>query len=724
MCSVNTVGTSYTAVIIITVMPSISTYIPSLQTLSSLALSWNLLLIALLFLWHKSPWIVRNNLPMATKISDKVFKWCTSEESVSALLAKNPTLAPSKAIEQLYGKEHVSVSEKKHPKQYSHSSEDLERAFKCGKWGDTRPSELFLHIFHDALLPLDQDPLMGVVSPSLMGTSGAIPLTVIGPLPDICRHMSNLIVRAEREVFLATNYWMDSDASRLITDALRELSKRSQARGQKAVVKILYDRGNLKQIFNNHQKVQVKEFTGEAVRLPDPDEVPGIDLEVVNFHRPALGTFHSKYMVVDRKYGVLSSNNIQDNDNVEMMIALEGPIVDSLYDVCLISWYNSLNPPLPSHNTPAAQGGLPTFNEDNFGKLFDSEGKLLVPERGEARNLKEVVAAGNKERLPMHLPADPHYDDNVAGEITRMQSNLSPHENGESRMALINKHLNLAKHDNREATAPEVEENNEMTPYIPHPVHKPFPMALVNRKPYGAPNHACVNVPQNEAWLSAVRNAKEWVFIQTPDLNAEPLLPEIIAAVKRGIEVTYWVCLGYNDAGELLPGQGGTNEMVADGLHKKLQGDEHKLLKIGYYVAKDQNKPVHNKFKSRSCHIKLMVVDGHIGIQGNGNQDTQSWYHSQEVNVMIDSPTICEAWMEGIRRNQSGFYVHSASFSYLILTLITDTHIYGMASQEDGIWRDSEGKEAHGAIGKDPGHFAWAKGITGAIKRVQGAGGF
>lgn len=47
-----------------------------------------------------------------------------------------------------------------------------------------------------------------------------------------------------------------------------------------------------------------------------------------------------------------------------------------------------------------------------------------------------------------------------------------------------------------------------------------------------------------------------------------------------------------------------------------------------------------------------------------------------------------------------------------------------MASQEDGIWRDDQGKEAEGANGKDAGYFAWAKGIIGAIKRVQGAGGF
>jgi len=49
-------------------------------------------------------------------------------------------------------------------------------------------------------------------------------------------------------VFLATNYWMDSDASRLITDALKELSRRAGERGEKAVVKMMYDRGNVNQV--------------------------------------------------------------------------------------------------------------------------------------------------------------------------------------------------------------------------------------------------------------------------------------------------------------------------------------------------------------------------------------------------------------------------------------------------------------------------------------------
>lgn len=127
---------------------------------------------------------------MATKISDRVYKWCTSAETVSAALAKDPTLAPGKAAEKLYGSEGISVSEKKPPKHREVATqEDLQRAFECGKFGATRPSELFLRMFHDALCALEHDPLMGCVSPSLMGSSGVIPLTVLAPLPDLVRHM-------------------------------------------------------------------------------------------------------------------------------------------------------------------------------------------------------------------------------------------------------------------------------------------------------------------------------------------------------------------------------------------------------------------------------------------------------------------------------------------------------------------------------------------------------
>lgn len=233
------------------------------------------------------------------------------------------------------------------------------------------------------------------------------------------------------------------------------------------------------------------------------------------------------------------------------------------------------------------------------------------------------------------------------------------------------------------------------------------PMALCSRKPYGPPTHTTLHVPQNEAFLSLILHAKRSIFIQTPDLNASPLIPAIIAAARRGVEVTYYVCLGYNDAGELLPMQGGTNEMIASKLLSELEkhGEEARSrLKVHYYVAKDQILPIHNQFKQRSCHVKLLIADESVAVQGSGNQDTQSWWQSQEVNVMIDSPIVCKSFREGIERNQN-------------------TGTYGAAAR-DGCWRDADGNEAKGALGVDPGRFAWAKGIVGAYKRAKGAGGF
>jgi phosphatidylserine/phosphatidylglycerophosphate/cardiolipin synthase-like enzyme len=122
-------------------------------------------------------------------------------------------------------------------------------------------------------------------------------------------------------------------------------------------------------------------------------------------------------------------------------------------------------------------------------------------------------------------------------------------------------------------------------------------------------------------------------------------------------------------------------------------------------VAKDQTRPIVKTAGKRACHIKLMIVDEHIGIMGNGNQDTQSWFHSQEINVMLDSEAVCRAWIDGLRRNQN-------------------THLYGALNKEQGIWLDEDGNQVQGAMGVHKGRFSWAKGIIKAVKRVRGTGGF
>ncbi|KAJ7063464.1 hypothetical protein C8F01DRAFT_1133150 [Mycena amicta] len=641
-------------------------------------------------------------------IPPSVYLQCRGTETVSSLVAKNPAMAPGDAWKKLYG--HLPTGSAALREQHAPlTQDDLDQARKCGKWGDTEPSDLFLALYHDAVNALEHDVGCGMVSPPLMGSSGTVPLSVISVVPDIMRHMSNLIVRAENEVVLATNYWQNSVASKYITNAMKELSRRAGERGTRIVMKLQYDRGSPKQLFEPHYVVSLKEQQGK--------NIPNIDLQVINYHKPMLGTFHCKYMIVDRKIAVLQSNNIQDNDNVEMMTHLEGPIVDSLYDMALISWHLPLTPLLPSNNHPEVEGGLGAIGDETTTEEESSDNRAdiatgpstvesvlneAVPAdptpihsvqnkvKGPDEATKVWLACGvqaisaaqitHPSPLPEHTTDDPHYDVDMAGEVARVQFAVSP-KPGLTRM-------------------------EAMSPYISHPTRNAFPIALVCRAPYGTPNHDSVSNPQNEVWLSALRNAKKNVFIQSPTLNAAPLVPAIIEACERGIDVICYICLGYNDTGELLPGQGGTNEMIAHKMYSTLSEKGKQRLHYYWYIGADQTVPIVAKKKKRSCHVKVMIVDECIGIQGNGNQDTQSWYHSQEINVMLESPKVlCRGWIDGLRRNQN-------------------THLYGGVDKTTGIWTDENGNQAADVIGIDPGKFSWAKGFMGAIARVRGTGDF
>ncbi|KAL9535817.1 hypothetical protein SMMN14_00231 [Sphaerulina musiva] len=625
----------------------------------------------------------------------KIEQLCRAQVSVSAEYAKNAEQTPGEIAQKLYGSHHLTnIVTPKPDQQESASQSDLQWAQSCGTFGDTQPSELFLHAFHDLLQCLENDPVADCVSPPLIGSTGYVPMTIIAPLNDQLRHMSNLIVRAQHEVLLATNFWKKSGASTFVNDALIELSKRAGARGGRVVVKIMFDRGALKQVWNNHQDVSSTGWQAAGVGLPPPEQMPNVDLAIVNFHRPPLGTFHSKFMIVDRQIATVSSNNIQDNDNLEMMTHIEGPIVDSIWETFLISWHNKLEPALPCRATPATTRPPPTYQLEAFTSLFEQDGSFRLPERPFDQN------------LPEHMPGKPHYDDTMHDEIQRMRSTLRPLEPTEPHVNAVARHLNKPTNLSLKPTASDRDNNNKLSffPFIPIPNTSPVPMAMCSRKPYANITNDSLFVPQNEAFLSLIRNAQKSIFIQTPDLNAKPLLPALLSAIQhRQIRVTYYVCLGYNDGGELLPHQGGTNEMNANYLYSQLTTPAEKaLLHVYYYVAADQTRPIHNVWKQRSCHIKLMIVDDCVAIQGSGNQDTQSWFHSQEVNVLIDSAVICRAWKEGIERNQN-------------------THLYGAASRDDGCWYDPQtGKLAEGSLGPKAGHFSWAKGVIGTVKKAEG----
>lgn len=629
-------------------------------------------------------------------VSDRIIALCCESSTVSSALADDPTSPPSAIINRLYGQYTKNRTCDLQTQRQKASTKEQNDARKCGKWGEAEPSPLFLQAFADALGCLDADALSGVVSPPLMGSHGTVPLTVIAPLADVIRHCANLIASAEREVLFVTCAWSPSVAQRLVRGALLELSRRSGDSGRRVKARLMYDAAGLSNLSDSRHKLSQKAITAKSMGLPGPDEIPHVDLEVMSVHTIPLGTLHSKFCVVDGKVAAVMSNNMADNDNLEMMVHLEGPIVESIRDSAIITWYEQMNETNPQFESGATSG-------DDVKTL--QNGSHDQKEALEAAAPPSLPFAAEAAQLPIHTPEDPHFDVSIVDEALRVQRSYQPND-GESHVQAANRILNLATKKPIQPTGPDFTDDEAMTPYIMTQTQQPVPMALVSRPPYGPFNSKNGYVPQNEAWLSLIRNAQRDVFIQTPDLNAAPLPSEIVAALERGVTVTIYTCFGYNDLGEMIPGQGGTNEQVATSLVASLppDGPQRSLLRIYNYVGKDQDHPIHHSFKSRSCHIKLLIVDGAVGIQGSGNQDTQSWFHSQEVNVMIDSKEICEKWRNCIDRNQN-------------------TALFGRVA-EDGVWRDAKGNPGAGYQG-NPGVLSGLfKGVVGMVMKAEGHGGF
>ncbi|OCF31927.1 hypothetical protein I316_06309 [Kwoniella heveanensis BCC8398] len=921
---------------------------------------------------------------------------------ISAYLTAHPTHSAGKAIQKTFPQPNPLIKlarrfKVKHSVINGLTDEEMRRWEGEGKelrgkagWkleseeGDgTVVTELFWKMYISLLPTLERDPLSGLVPPDLLGSTTTMPLSIISLIPDIMQHYRDVIVRAEKEIFLATNYWQPSNSVNTVSQALRDLSARVVKAGRpKVIVKIMYDRGSWEQLWNSHAPVKPNQWA--PLDLPTEQDVPGLDMEVINFHRVLLGTFHAKFLIVDRKVALINSNNIQDRPNLELMTHLEGPIVDAFYEVALHSWWNKLDPPLPcmsepykppvnpvtgkphylfqDHNPyfddieilkaakaarillrrqtrdideekaqhdgpgagerlrdavrkvvneqrqsladwkpgeelearahiamkelrefrerwglgntsragsrgpsrgpsrrPSQNDGLlrsahkseedrtavtstaaeseapssPTVNGDvplksksyplphepsidtnwdysafspNPAGLrpennpsrgtsiadhetgqsgsakrhahfadFDGTGQLFV-DTGATAHCRNRNGSPNASytrlprferdtpmvaspmastiRLPLETesqaqsPVDPklghenggfdvargpelaapigansesaalpmtarepaemdhtyekakkHVGLNLENETKRKDSEEQPEGTGSRRMFQLSKKFNAGALSDAWATVEDSDELDSFKPHVVHAPHKPFPIAMCCRKPHGFPGHHDIRNPQNAAWLAGFRYAKKKVFVQTPTLNARPIVRAVKQACRRGVDVVLLLDLGFNDKGESIPFQGGTNEEVVDRLYKILRKDKkEQYLKVYWYTGKDQVRPLNAVKKQRNCHIKFAAYDDEVAIFGNGNQDSQSWFHSQEINVMIDNKQVVSEMMATLLSNQN-------------------TLQYGLVDT-DGIWRDKEGHtlEHYGATAK--GAFRGLSGFIAFAKTI------
>jgi hypothetical protein len=208
------------------------------------------------------------------------------------------------------------------------------------------------------------------------------------------------------------------------------------------------------------------------------------------------------------------------------MTHLEGPIVESFYDMSLLSWGEKFDTPLPLLKSPSLRtsGGTEAAFEEairvkgRFCQVCHSTGT-------DTPHPAEYMHERASEAQPRHVgkPSQALPSTTTLSPPSADASDLKQGQTPQTDFTLLNA--------------------EGFQPFVLHAPHAPIPIALVNRAPHGTPNHADTHVPQDAAWLAGFRLARESIIIQTPDFNNAAVEP-ILDACRRGVECTLYVDLG------------------------------------------------------------------------------------------------------------------------------------------------------------------------------------
>ncbi len=182
---------------------------------------------------------------------------------------------------------------------------------------------------------------------------------------------------------------------------------------------------------------------------------------------------------------------------------------------------------------------------------------------------------------------------------------------------------------------------------VPPPARKPRYFTLGSRrhasrvmlvsKDWNRLNVSDVENPQDVAWLYIMAHAQTHIHIESPNINDAEFQVAVLQALQRGVRVR--IITGFkagDDAQKKYVVGGGTNLQIVERMHKFMLDHapaQAALLETRWYSA-DGQAPVEGYSPGQS-HTKYMAVDDRVLMMGSGNQDTQSWKHSRETNVVV-----------------------------------------------------------------------------------------
>jgi phosphatidylserine/phosphatidylglycerophosphate/cardiolipin synthase-like enzyme len=179
----------------------------------------------------------------------------------------------------------------------------------------------------------------------------------------------------------------------------------------------------------------------------------------------------------------------------------------------------------------------------------------------------------------------------------------------------------------------------------PHHINPHFRFLLSSPSPPPPPT------PLNTFLLQIIREAKQSIYIQTPNITCFPVIEALFAALRRGVHVhivtnrklmilEQLVTAGTITEYEIWKFSRRYQRLLKDYTRNSdLENPMIKpgILNISYYKTRERPVGYSEPVKS---HLKLTMVDECITVLGSGNMDRASWYTSQELGIAIISANV------------------------------------------------------------------------------------
>jgi hypothetical protein len=180
-----------------------------------------------------------------------------------------------------------------------------------------------------------------------------------------------------------------------------------------------------------------------------------------------------------------------------------------------------------------------------------------------------------------------------------------------------------------------------------------LPMVVMSKGKKGFSNFDGYSNPWAKGLLAAVSASRRSIALTSPNMNTPPLQAALVEAMtKRDVRVALLLPSERNESQVSSVGGFGSNEhslwvMKMCAIRARGRSDVEferftRNFRVAWWVAEGESRRFVGD--GPGCfHAKFANVDDQILIVGSGNLDDQSFYHSTETSILVDSAVITRA---------------------------------------------------------------------------------